>query len=159
MLKDFSELQHVHESLDELFLMHQIAVVRLDAQRALNYLARFHAEIEKHIRYEEDVLLPLYAERGGNELEGGRVDFYVKEHKKILELLEELAQSLSRLSLPDNDEGARKALELLEKEHPLKTLVDHHDRREHAFLYPFLDQVTNAEEKRTMLESAPVPRS
>jgi hemerythrin-like domain-containing protein len=151
MLNDFTGLQEVHEQLDELFLNHQIALVRFDLEKAVELLSRFQAEIRKHIRYEEEVLLPIYGKRGGDDLEGGRVDFYLREHQKILALLDELTSDLRELALSDNDESARLVLEFLEKEHPLKTLIDHHDRREHAFLYPYLDKVTTPEEKQAML--------
>lgn len=155
-IADFTDLSQAHHQLDDLFTEHRVALIHFQIERSRQLLLEFRAGIEEHIRYEEEILLPVYERNGGDEIEGGRVDFYLNEHRKILRLLSETERTLSGLSIQRNSEGARKVLQVLGKEHSLKALLSHHDRREESFLYPFLDEVTTHHQKRELLSELKV---
>lgn len=57
-MKSFSDLLDLHQRLDELFLDHQRALMRLDPDRAESLLDHYEADLLAHIRDEEDSMLP-----------------------------------------------------------------------------------------------------
>jgi len=156
-ITDFADLSQAHHELDALFTEHQVALIHFEIEKSLQLLASFRSAIEEHIRFEEEDLIPLYGELGGDNIEGGRVDFYLKEHRKILKLLDVVEEAFSQSSIRRDGDGARRILDILEMEHSLKALLTHHDQREESFLYPFLDKVTSRDQKRTLLSRTDLP--
>lgn len=59
-LRSFTDLLQVHVRLDELFLAHQRALLRLDLKTAFTALEVFETELLAHIRDEEELMIPLY---------------------------------------------------------------------------------------------------
>lgn len=144
----FLRLVHLHRDLLERFLRHQDALLdrRLDEAAALLESVRF--DLRRHIREEEEWMLPLY--RRADSPAGGSPSLFLSEHRKIEEALDRFGRELADLrSNPPN--WRRKLLGLLEEQARFKNLLDHHDRREAEFLYPILDRVTNPEERETIL--------
>lgn len=145
----FLSLLETHEWLDELFLLHQEALLAGDLPLALDLLMKVDAEQREHIRVEEDLLLPIY-ERAG-EIPGGKPEFYLSEHKKMLAILDGFKETLPRLMRENSGENRRGVIELFDQGYWFKRLHEHHDQWEKNILYPVLDRVTNEEERRELL--------
>lgn len=146
----FLSLLETHEWLDELFLLHQQALLAGDLPLALELLEKTDAEQREHIRVEEEVLLPIY-ERAG-EIPGGKPEFYLDEHKKMLAILGSFKEALPRLIRKNSSEHRRGVIGLFDEEHWFKRLHEHHDQRDENILYPVLDQVTDEEERKELLQ-------
>jgi hemerythrin-like domain-containing protein len=97
---------------------------------------------------EEDLLLPVYARAG--RIPGGQIEFYIGEHKRMLEFLGRFAEQLQDLKT-DASNITRRIIELFDEQARFKQLVQHHDMREQNILYPTLDKITGAEERRVLL--------
>lgn len=138
-----------HAALDALFLAHQTALLDRDRARAVETLAAYRAALEAHVREEEERILPLYAERAPQPA-GGGTSMFLDEHRKIRQLAGELDAATA--ALPPAPEP-KQLLAVLDREATFKNLMDHHDRRERAFLYPGLDAVTTPAERAALLAS------
>lgn len=145
----FLSLLETHEWLDELFLLHQEALLAGDLPLALEMLEKVEAEQREHIRVEEEILLPVY-ERAG-KIPGGDPRFYINEHNKMLAILEDFKEILPRLVDEDPATTRREVLKLFDRGYWFKQLHEHHDQREENILYPVLDRVTDEEERRELL--------
>ncbi len=141
-------LLDLHDRLQETFALHQEALLDRDLGTARARLEEFEREIRGHIRHEDEVLLPLYRERGG-EAPGAGVDLFLAEHRKIEAFLEELRERLAVLA--HRVPGKRDVLALLDREATFKGLLDHHDRRERNALYPALERATTPRERAVLL--------
>lgn len=157
MLKSFRDLLKVHEGLDELFSGHQEALLSFDLETALELLVSFRKNIDKHIEFEEKHLLPLYRTKGGNAVEGGKVSFYLLEHRKIRQLLTKAEREVGRWIGSKKRPSGREILNLIDGEYMFKHLMKHHDLRERNILYRFLDDTTNSAERARILRKAPAP--
>ena len=144
----FLSLLEIHQRLNEMLLLHQEALLALDVDLALARLKPFERELRAHIRAEEDVLLPIYARAG--RIQGGPIEFYTGEHKRMLEFLARFTEKLERL-ITDRAGLKRKIIELFDEQAVFKQLMQHHDMREQSLLYPTLDRVTGEEERRELL--------
>jgi iron-sulfur cluster repair protein YtfE (RIC family) len=163
--RTFLSLMKVHEELNELFYLHQEALLTFDILGAFKRLTEFEGELRKHMSFEEEALLPIY-ERAGR-IPGGLVVFFTGEHRRMLEFLERFRATLERLvsrysatEQRSDTEGSascddaslkREIIQLFDQEALFKHLVEHHDLREQNILYPTLDRVTDDAEKREML--------
>ena len=124
-----------HEMLKRHFQSHQEALVGLDLAEALAELEDFAGTLRRHIRLEDEILLPAYAALGESP-RGGRAEFFTAEHRKIEALLDELLDEMRGLSAGTATRG--RVVALLDRELRLKLLLDHHEAREAQFLLPRL---------------------
>lgn len=101
------------------------------------------------MRHEEDVLLPIYA----REEPPSRYPLilFTGQHRRMRELLEGVKQRVSRLAL-EGRPHARDVIELLDFERTFKHLSEHHDGAERAALFPTLDRLMGAAERRALIE-------
>ena len=144
----FQDVLALHRELGEMFFRHQRALLDFNFRGALERLERYESALLEHMRDEEEVLLPLYAERATPE-RGGRADFFLLEHAKMRRHLTHFREQLPRLAeLP---EPSRALLKLLDQETTYKHLVEHHDLREERHLYPALERVTTEAEREELL--------
>ena len=144
----FVSLLDLHKILKELFLQHQEALLDADLMRAVERLEEFERRLLRHIRDEEELLLPLYERAGA--VPGGPPVLFTGEHKRMQELLAGFRQALS--SLAQNSDGRKRGiLWLLDRQATFKNLMEHHDLREAKILYPALDRVTSETERRDVL--------
>jgi iron-sulfur cluster repair protein YtfE (RIC family) len=153
--RSFSDLLRLHRKLDQLFLDHQRALLRLDLKSALAALELFETELLLHMQDEEELLIPLYGERADLPL-GGTVAIFLGEHEKMRQYLVLFKEEMAKLTAEKDLE--RGVLWLLDSQHLFKRLLVHHDSREKKMLYPLLDQVTTDEERETlfaMMKSQP----
>ncbi len=151
----FLALLKTHEHLNELFLLHQAALLQLDLALALERLRTFERELRAHMQVEEELLLPIYQRAG--PIPGGPVEFFTGEHQRMLQLLARFNESLQQLQAQPED-LTRRIIQLLDEEAMFKSLVQHHDAREENILYPTLDRVATEQEKQQLLKQL-VPAS
>jgi iron-sulfur cluster repair protein YtfE (RIC family) len=144
----FAELLNVHERLNELFLLHQEALLRLDLKLAAKRLRIYERELRAHMQAEEELLMPVY-ERAG-KIAGGPPEFFIGEHRRMLEFLARFAATLGELKVESGD-PARRVIRLFGEEAMFKSLCDHHDMREGAIFFPALDRVTDEAERQELI--------
>jgi len=145
----FNDLLRLHRALDELFLEHQRALLRLDLNRAAGLLKAYEEQLLAHIGDEEDFMIPLYAERATIPI-GGAPEIFIGEHEKLRQYLALFKAELGKLAAVDDLE--KSVLFLLDSQHLFKRLLVHHDNREKTMLYPLLDALTNDEERARLFE-------
>ena len=144
----FVSLLDIHRVLKELFLEHQESLLDGDLTRGAERLEEFERNLLRHIRDEEDLLLPVYVRAGA--IPGGPPVLFTGEHKRMQELLAGFKQTLS--SLAQTPDGRKRGiLWLLDRQATFKNLMEHHDLREANILYPALDRVTSEAERREIL--------
>jgi hemerythrin-like domain-containing protein len=144
----FSDLLKIHDSLNELFQRHQEALLRLDLDSAAERLRIYGRELRAHMRAEEDLLMPVY-ERAG-KIAGGPPEFFIGEHRRMLEFLGRFAAALDELK-EDGGDPAKRVIRLFDEEAVFKSLCDHHDMRERNIFFPALDRVTGEAERRELI--------
>jgi hypothetical protein len=143
-MPSFKDLLEIHKRLDELFLEHQRALLRMNIDRAETLLHEYEFNLVAHMRDEEALMLPLYGERVGIPL-GGAVEIFHGEHEKLRQYLALFQAELHKIKGSSDREGA--VLFLLDSQHLFKRLLVHHDNREKTMLYPLLDEVTTVTER------------
>jgi hypothetical protein len=154
-MRSFSDLLELHRQLDQLFLEHQRALLRLDLDRAERLLTDYQTALLAHIRDEETLMLPLYRERVKPPV-GGAADIFNGEHEKLRQFLILFQQEIGKIRTMDDREFG--VLFLIDSQHLFKRLLVHHDTREKRMLYPLLDEVTTEAERQALfarLEFAP----
>ena len=149
-MKSFSDLLSLHRQLDELFVEHQRALLRLDLEAATAALEAYETELLAHMRDEEGSMIPLYRERAEAPV-GGAAEIFLGEHDKLRQYLVLFKEELGKLESEEDLE--RGVLFLLDSQHIFKRLLVHHDNREKKMLYPLLDEITTEDEKEKMFGS------
>ena len=152
----FLSLLETHRRILETFFAHQEALLRCDFPLALKRLRQYERAIKRHIREEEDFLMPVYA-RAGKVL-GGDPQLFLGEHLRIIEFIARLKKLLPRRK-GRGSSAARQAIEILYQEAMFRWLIEHHDERERQILYPTLDRVTNDEERAQILDKCSSPHA
>ena len=104
---------------------------------ALAELEEFARRIRRHIRLEEEVLLPAYSHQAEHP-RGGKPEFFFDEHRKIEAKLQEILTAARGLSVGSATRGA--VVALIEREAVLKALLSHHEEREEKTLLPLLER-------------------
>ncbi|MBI4564148.1 MAG: hemerythrin domain-containing protein [Planctomycetes bacterium] len=143
------DLMLVHRALDALFARHRDAVVLMKFGQAVEALERFEEELRRHMKDEEEHILPLYEKRVGPVL-GGDPQFFYLEHKNLLRNLAVIKEAARKLASNKNA-GPREAHEFLQQESLFLHLLEHHDLREKNILYPELDRKLTKEEREEIL--------
>jgi hypothetical protein len=144
----FLSLLETHEHLDELFSLHQQAVLVMHWALAMELLAAYRSQLVLHVEQEEHKLLPLF-ERAG-PVDRAPVALFIGQHKKMFSQLERIAARLE--STPPLDEARRAAIEILDLETAFKHLVEHHDGAEVAYFYPTLQRMATESEIATLVQ-------
>ena len=146
-MTSFSNLLQLHRGLDDLFLEHQRALLRLDLQRASVVLDQYERDLLAHIRDEENLMMPLYRQRATAPT-GGAPEIFAGEHDKLRQFLDLFRAELHKLNgIEDLERGV---LFLIDSQHLFKRLLVHHDTREQKMLYPLLDEVTTEAERESI---------
>ena len=144
----FSSLLLEHARLQELFSTHQRALLAKDVDTAVAALATFDDRMNRHIGYEEEVLLPMYAAKG-KETAGGTLPIFQAEHRKLRETAAKLTRHTEALKTSSDILGS--IIALLDEEAMFKGLFNHHSLPEENLLFPRLDAcTTEAERKRAL---------
>ena len=147
-MKSFCDLLELHRQLDELFLQHQRALLRLDLDSAAAALDAYAIELLAHIHDEESLMIPLYSKRVSAPV-GGSAEIFLNEHAKLKRFLVLFQEEIVKIrAMTDIERGV---LFLIDSQHLFKRLLVHHDTRERKFFYPLLDQATTEAEKEDCL--------
>jgi len=154
MRLSFSDLLEVHTRLDDLFLEHQRALLRLDLAAAVAALEAYQLELFAHMKDEEQLMLPLYRERVEPPL-GGAVEIFLGEHDKLRQYVALFNDAVKKLKTSDDLEKG--VIWLLDSQTTFKRLHVHHDTREKKMLYPLLDEVTTEAERAEVLATMQLP--
>lgn len=147
----FLQLLDLHKKLEEMFLLHQEALLSLDVDRAVEILWEYEAKLLAHMKNEEELLLPIYQQRAG-KIPGGPVELFLGEHKKMRLFLQEFHKAIVQMAAEEPARLRRSVLALLDRQFMYKHLVEHHDLREKNILYPWLDRITSDEERARLLK-------
>lgn len=148
-MQSFSDLLELHRDLDQLFLEHQRALLRLNIKLAATLLDQYEKQLLDHIRDEEELMLPLYRDRAAIPV-GGAPEIFTGEHEKLRQFLLLFREEMSKLEAADDLE--KDVLFLIDSQHLFKRLLVHHDTREKKMLYPLLDEVTTQPERDSLFE-------
>jgi hemerythrin-like domain-containing protein len=143
----FASVLAEHSQLEQLFDKHQRALLSKDLEGAVATLKTFENELGRHVAVEDEVLLPLYAAKGG-EVEGGTLAIFHAEHRKLQELTASLARETAALESTSDLLGS--ILKLFDQEALFKGLFSHHAVREENLLFPRLEACTTAAERRRL---------
>jgi hemerythrin-like domain-containing protein len=150
----FSDLLELHRQLDEMFLEHQRALMKLDLDRAASLLEEYEADLLAHIRDEEELMIPLYQQRAVAPI-GAAVEIFLGEHEKLRQFMVLFKEEIVKIRKMDDIE--RGALFLIDSQHLFKRLLVHHDTREKKMLYPLLDEVTSESERQALFARLQLP--
>jgi uncharacterized protein (DUF2249 family) len=110
-----------------------------EREQARRLYSAFHSALDRHIRFEEEVLFPVFEVRTGLP-HGGPTGVMRAEHREIRMLIEEIVRGL--------DDGASAVDE------PRCTLLGvlaDHRRREEGLLYPGTDQLLSDAESDALV--------
>jgi regulator of cell morphogenesis and NO signaling len=138
-----------HHELDEFFNKHQRALLMRDLDGAVAMLTTFENALNRHIAYEDEVLLPLFAAKRA-ETEGATLPIFHAEHAKLRQMCAKLSQDA--INLYDSCDILGSILKLLDEEALFKGLFSHHAQRETNLLFPRLDACTTELERVKALE-------
>jgi len=148
-VRSFMELAPIHQELEELFFLHQEALLDFDYEEAWLRLNHYKEGLLLHMGHENNWLLPVFERIG--EIKRWPSKLYYGEHDKMGLFLAKMEARMDQLRKGPGL-SKRKLLELLDLQHTFKHLAEHHDVRERESFFPVLDQVTSAEEKEHWLE-------
>lgn len=139
-------LDRYHQQLDELFLLHQEALLVQDFSLSVRCLALYHRALRLHIRQEDTLVLPLYAPLEAGAQWPSRV--FSGEHRKLEALLGKVWTALAQLRRRPSRRGV---IELIEREKTLKHVAEHHHLRENEALFPALDAALPADQRAALI--------
>lgn len=133
-----------HQRLDKLYGRIDRALETGNGDAARGLLAEFRVGIDRHIAAEEDVLMPLLAERCQGRWPKDAAQMRV-EHQGILAELTNAEAALATRA-PDNAGRARTALT------NMRFLLEGHNQNEERVLYPLSDSTATPTERADLLK-------
>jgi hypothetical protein len=142
-----------HNQLDDLFLLHQEAVILGKFDEALQLLKCFKELHHLHMRFEDEQLIPELD--GIDDLGRWPASLYSAEHAKVQSLMERTVTRLQSLgeSPVSRQATRRQIIDLLDDEKSFKGLCEHHQEREESGLLPELDSQTGDRWRATVIGS------
>ena len=108
--------------------------------KAKESFKRFHSGLLRHIKWEEEILFPVFEEKTGHKNEGP-TEVMRQEHVQIKAALEAIHDFVRKQDL---------ASEAPENE--LLRVLASHNEKEEQILYPMIDQVTTPEERNEIFK-------
>ena len=142
-----ARMMGLHDELDRRFFAHQRALLDRDFARAARELDAYRERLARHMHDEESLVLPRYAQCGGDAGDAP-VRLFRGEHDKMRTFVADFAQRVAALQRTPDD---RALLELFDREATYKNLVLHHDLRERNALYPTLAAALPPAEQHAVL--------
>ncbi len=130
---------HDHDELDNYFKEFQALKLK-DYAKAKACFRAFKFGLQRHILWEDEILFPVFETKTGMK-DGGPTAVMRHEHVMIKEALETLHQKV-RCNDPDSGK----------EEHELMDLLCRHNQKEESILYPTIDQLMTAEEKKLLFK-------
>jgi hypothetical protein len=145
----FSDLTKNLEYCDSLFLDHQILLMHKKTGQAFAVFEQLVQIRKVHLAVMEECLLPAFLKTADTVPEGAKPLYFEREKKQIFKFLEIHARKLGNTVLHSEK---LEIVTLFEDYAWLKDLLDHHDAREKAFLFPALDAL-NETKRAEILEN------
>jgi len=135
---------HCHDVLDEIFLIHQEAVLLGRFDDAIQLFNCYRELHDLHKAFEDEKLIPKFNEHGNH----GRwpASLYLQEHDKIRELMQKTENYLTTLSNSELDGRnlRRNIIAFLDREKTFKGYCEHHQDREEEGMLPELDDLADS---------------
>lgn len=153
-LGELSPLLDVHAAIEIWLKAHRLALMQANLPKARRDFRRFIAALERHMRDEERWVLPRYEEKPPAEgyARGASPAIFARDHTLLRNHLRRIDDRIDGLEKIPAEARAEACLSLLEDEHGLLGLLEHHDHREHEHLYPAVANTMSAGEKLQLLE-------
>lgn len=129
------EIEHEHKVLSERFQSYQEALVGMEVSSALAELEEFARVLRRHMRLEDEVLIPAYA-LITDRPRGGDPEYFRDEHRKIESQLGEILTTTRSLSTGSMSRTS--ILALLKRGMRFNDFIAHHIQREESILLPRL---------------------
>lgn len=126
-----------HDRLDGIFKEFSEAR-HADPRKAKSLFGDFRTDLKRHIRWEEDILFPLFEAKTGMG-DGGPVAVMKIEHREIEKLLDEVSRRLEASAAAEAP--AQRLVEILGE----------HNYKEESILYPWIDHSLNSQERTAVL--------
>jgi len=136
----FSDLKQNLELCDDLFLKHQIKLMHKEIENALAVFEQLYRIRTIHLSVMEEILVPAFISMIEEIPEGAKPLYFEREKKQIFKYLDKYIKLLGNLLLHSDPLDI---VSLFEDYAWFKDLLDHHDAREKAFLFPSLDKIAN----------------
>ena len=152
-IESFTSLQKILSYCDQLMLGHQYSLMSKDFEGAYGLFEEFANLRIAHLTLVEHSWLNLYKNYLDEFPAGGRPEYLLREKKLILRELKKYTKILTDLALHGPDKSFR-LVNVFEGYIWFKDLLDHHDAREKAFLFPVLDTKLTIQEKAETLKTA-----
>jgi len=146
--KNFSELKLNLELCDKLFLQHQVQLLHKKNEQAFAIFEKLTLIRKVHLTVMEDCLLPVFKKTLQQIPDGAKPLYFEREKKQILKYLNKYIRKLGSIILNSEELDI---VTLFEEYAWFKDLMDHHDAREKAFLFPILDEKLQKSEKIELL--------
>lgn len=148
-IKSLYDLQNNLEYCDQLFISHQLALMHKDNEQALVIFEELYKYRRRHLEIMESILIPAFEKCQSQIPAGAREKYFLREKKLIEKELNKFVHLLSERVLNPSKSDL---VNLFEEYTWLKDLLDHHDAREKAFLFPVLEQNLSAAEKNNLIK-------
>ncbi|MFZ1745168.1 MAG: hemerythrin domain-containing protein [Nitrospirales bacterium] len=130
---------HDHDRLDEIFNRFQ-AFKKQDAQKARLLFQELLTGLYRHIRWEEEILFPVFEAQAEMVRDHGPTGVMRKEHRQIKDFLEQIQAKVAAGDLPTE-----------EAEEGLLQVLTAHNVKEEKILYPWIDNCVSDEERAYLL--------
>ncbi len=149
-----------HEGLTAQLRQHQLYLVAGEVEPSGQAWQEFACNLLRHMRAEEDVVLPRYAAEVSPR-QGAGVDVFRREHQRLRRFVTELDAWLQLWQ--GRRPPAAEIILLVERQKTLKEVLEHHDERERTALYPDLESALGGASSADLLaaftaaEEQPLP--
>jgi len=148
----FSDLKKNLEYCDSRFLEHQLLLMHRKIDPAFAIFEQLVQIRKVHLSLMEQCLLPAFIKTKDKIPQGAKPLYFEREKKQILKYLNSYVRKLANTLLHS---AKLDIVGLFEDYAWLKDLLDHHDAREKAFLFPTLDAL-NEKRRAEILEDVSV---
>ena len=139
-INSFYDLITILEYCDSLMIEHQVLLMKQNYDQAFACFEKMYSIRLKHLEQMENTWLPEYENATPVFPSGGRPLYFLREKKLIVRDLEKHVRKAGQLAL-EHPGGNFNIVELFESYIRTKDLLDHHDAREKAFLFPLLQEL------------------
>ena len=128
-----------HDRLDELFTRFQ-AFKNQDSQKARLLFQEFITGLHRHIRWEEEILFPVFEAQAEMVRDHGPTGVMRNEHRQIKDFLEQIQAKVA-----EGDSTTEEA------EEGLLRVLTAHNVKEEKILYPWIDNCVSDKERTSLL--------
>ena len=130
---------HDHDRLDEIFNRFQ-AFKKQDSQKALLLFQELLTGLHRHIRWEEEILFPVFEAQAEMVRDHGPTGVMRNEHRQIKDFLEQIQAKVA-----EGDSTTEEA------EEGLLRVLTAHNVKEEKILYPWIDNCVSDKERASLL--------